>query len=696
MELALRFYERDFTALLVPPALTYAIQSYSWRAIGGPHQGEVIAVGSEEALWQLVDMLRCPVEIYDERGECVWWGLVYGVEITSGAITFGVSLESMHNSVAVAYSSIEPGINDAGSRATTAYSTDTDSSGLYGTRELLLSLAEATANQATSARDTVLASRKYPIPVIESGESESEPAATLYLRGWWDTLGWQHYIQTGGSVSYTPDSDQARPQKVGQDNETRTDVGFWAPSTSNERVIYAIDAYTSGTGFEGYEAGDSVVISGSASNDGTYVITKGYDADRPSGYVYTAITLGFTDTAAGDKITDSANNLASYFKVGDIIHISGAVAGDNNGYKRVNTVASDGSYMLVDQDVDEEAAGASITIKVGNQVEIDEVASANRLTNETPGATVVMGPQASRLAQSFTVSGGLDYYLHEVRIRARTFGSPADNLRVSLHADSAGSPAGSATESATVAASELDDSFDWITFAFADTSQLTDATHWLVVDRTGALDPTQGYVIEVDEAVGYADGALKAYNPATSAWGTRSPDADMPFSVAGVWETTTLIDDIADTDGEFIAAIDLDDASGVYVPVARDGDATALSELEDLLTSGTTNGLRLLATVTRHRRLRVYEEPASGSSDYYLLSDGTLTDAYGAPIEPHLCPVAVWARLKDVILAAAVLTKLADATKLFVEESEYDARGGRLILRAKDTPSPWDLVRLEP
>jgi hypothetical protein len=95
--------------------------------------------------------------------------------------------------------------------------------------------------------------------------------------------------------------------------------------------------------------------------------------------------------------------------------------------------------------------------------------------------------------------------------------------------------------------------------------------------------------------------------------------------------------------------------------------------------------------VTIGRRARIYEEPATSTTDDYLMADGTILTGYGQPVPLHTCPVAQWVQLRDVIPDTANTTRIADPARMFIEESEYMVRDGRLRLRTRNIPDPWDL-----
>lgn len=186
------------------PDVRFKPRRYSWHCVGGPERATVTAYGPAQGLWKLLEWLRAPVEVVDWRGEAVWWGFVDEVTVRVGAIEVALALKGMSNRVAVAYSLVEPGSATVGTRATTTWVQDDDCVAEYGTKELLISLSGATAAQAEAARDASLVAYRYPIPVVKVQPGKGGLSATLRCRGWWDTLGWQYYANTGtGSVVTT-------------------------------------------------------------------------------------------------------------------------------------------------------------------------------------------------------------------------------------------------------------------------------------------------------------------------------------------------------------------------------------------------------------------------------------------------------------------------------------------------------------
>ncbi|MHB9032334.1 MAG: hypothetical protein ACYC6L_04715 [Anaerolineae bacterium] len=195
-----RLLERGFSDYLRAEGQWQLIpERYSWHSIGGPQDADIALEGRDErAVWEALELLRCPVEIYNEYQVCVWWGYVHEVSVSVGAITMGVNLDGLANKVAVSYET------DAGEQATTAWSQDADSVALYGTKELLLSAKVVGVTAAEALRSVYLGGAKTPMAQFEAATSDQVGArAKLHCKGWWQTLDWKYYAAATGTASDT-------------------------------------------------------------------------------------------------------------------------------------------------------------------------------------------------------------------------------------------------------------------------------------------------------------------------------------------------------------------------------------------------------------------------------------------------------------------------------------------------------------
>jgi hypothetical protein len=192
MRILIRSRNLNASSPAISSGLNYTIEKYSWHCMGGPEEATVQALGSVVDLCNLLDMIRCPVEITDDHGALVWWGLISQVEVRFENVVLTADIDDMYNAVAVAFTTVGAGEATTGSRGTTAWAEDEIAIAEFGRRELLDSIGGTTALHAVISRDRTLERQKYPSGVakINTGGGETEPSATITCAGWWSTTEW--------------------------------------------------------------------------------------------------------------------------------------------------------------------------------------------------------------------------------------------------------------------------------------------------------------------------------------------------------------------------------------------------------------------------------------------------------------------------------------------------------------------------
>jgi len=667
LETTVRFKNRDSLNedALILQGITASATGMSWEAQGGPKRARLQLAGPDMALWQAYQMLRYGVEIRNQLGEPIWWGYVHSVDINVASLSFGLSLDNMSNSIAVNY------LTPDGEVAQTDFLADDESVLAYGTKQLLVSADGYTATAATQRRANELNRRKLPKSTApqsggSGGRSDEGISVTLECRGWFDTIGWRYYSRVEGQLNFLGTSEYE--QKLG--------LGFTSAAFGFEAGTRRVSQRYAKLG--GLNKGDTLRITGSASNNGVFTVESGTQREAAT---YAAATISFD--AATREVRDSANGLKA-FDAHDTVQISGSAS--NNVWRRIESADADGSKFVVFSTLVGEAAGASVVIDRGHDIVVEEA-----LVDELPGASVTILAPGRWAAQSFQIASDEVWTVASVSVRVRTVGSPADSLYVSIYNDSAGSP-GSMLEFATILGSTLSASSGWATATFANTLSLAvSTTYWVTLSRNG--DSTFGdyYEIMMDVDLGYTSGALKLYDGA--GWVSRPTDADMLFKLAGSENTNTQMEKILATAGEFIVRSEVD-ASGTTTNQWRFGDATALVELEDLLILGTSNNLRMLAKVTSERTIIIQEEPTKPDPIvYFQRGDGSLVDRFGLPVLGYP-PVGQWIDLKDVIPQAVQLSDLMRPAPYLLERAEYDVAQGTWRLGARDTQDMWDIAAI--
>lgn len=281
----------------------------------------------------MMEYLRCPVEIYDERGKCVWWGYVHETVVREKSIEIGATLASMSNRVAVTYSYVEPGTSQVGSRKTTAWAEDADSIAEYGYKEFISSCSGLSDEAATQRRDTILNTRKWPQGVganprgrVRYSGAEDSLSATLLCKGWMSTLDWRYAGWNNlTAISYL--GSGSTEQAVGS-------------ASSNQRVMQQIMA-ASARSVRAVDVGISCRKYGSPTDNLVIELFALDSSGNPTGSALASYSL------AGSSLTTSLTwyrgnlssqvALASKTKYGVQVRRSGSTDGSNYYAVLVNT-----------------------------------------------------------------------------------------------------------------------------------------------------------------------------------------------------------------------------------------------------------------------------------------------------------------------------------------------------------------------
>lgn len=495
---SIAFFNRDFTRRSAPGGLVYKIGTIRWTEPGGPDEARVKCSGSEANLWELLNTLRCPVELII-RGNARWWGYVSTVSVTTrNGFRLTASLDSMSNKIKVTYSEVVAGDESAGEQTETAWYENTDSTDVYGDKEKILSLGEGTSYQAIDHAGRALLEMAWPLPERDFGNVSGQkqtPTGELTLTGWYETLDWMHYDQDMGKESY-------------EDIQS--------------------------------------------------------------------VEQNFGDDAATTKVAQSYKLLAT------------------RGWKA-----------------------------------------------------------------------------EKLMVRVRKVETPTDDLVISL----ANGTTGAIIGSVTIDVDDVPDHMDWVTATLATEIAMVPNTYYsIVVSRSGAIDATNYYQVDVNEALGYTRGVFRIWNG--SAWVARGTDADMPFQVLGLEWTTTQIENLVTDCGQFLTDTIIDDDSNILSSPYRDGMQTGLECMEELLDSGVHPGLRLCASVTKNRELRLWASSDDWNEDYTIDGTGQVRDQFGAKLEREVPPVGMWMRLVDVIPMSANTAIIANPSRVYVTAATYDCEKG--------------------
>ena len=151
------------------------------------------------------------------------------------------------------------------------------------------------------------------------------------------------------------------------------------------------------------------------------------------------------------------------------------------------------------------------------------------------------GGAATNNGLAFRIRSGAARTIASVTLNLKKFGTPADNVVVAIQADSSGVPSGSDLATAgTVAGGTLTTSLADYTIDITDVDIAADTTYWVVVTRSGAVDGTNNYAMQLrdntnaGDATPWRGGIVK--NRDTGSWVDTQAN---PRSVASATVTFT-------------------------------------------------------------------------------------------------------------------------------------------------------------
>lgn len=626
-----------------PATLLLTPTFWSKARRGGYVAAEIDVDGSQAHLWDVLGWLRRPVEITGDNGQELWAGYVNEVEIATGSgAVCTLSLDGVANRVAVAYAAEAAG--GGYERGTTPWAEDAASIRRYGVKEYLHVQGQSEEEDALSVRDRLL--RALAAPKADRNlQGGGEVRARLLCLGWAQTLKWRRWTHTGSRIEFGG-TGGADHQAVGW-GLTDTDIGF----TRNLAAVHDLDGRLGAL-----KAGNRITVGGSAQgNNGVYGVTA---VTGDGVQTYTASTISFEPD---NDIKDAAGGLG-YLRKGALMLLMYSA---NNS--RVHRVGASGDEAIevnttFGGPITAEAAGPAIYIRQGDEAALFPRPAAN----ETPGASVTITLHGHRVAQQVVLSGATN--VGRVGVQVGRVGLPADSIRLALYTDSSGSP-GAQVASQTLAGSLLQEEPVWVWFKWPGAGGLLGAgAYWLLLERTGALSPTDYYQVGMTSA---AAGVCKVHTG--SAWANNPTGATIPCRLWAVEETTAIIRRIAETVGELVAAVKVDDASGVWVNPQQDGDLSAYDVIDKLIDQGGADGARLFWEVTGDRTLRVYREPVYDHRPLIRGASRTLRHAGGAVLPRGELPVGRHLALEDVPQSLGLWPVTIDG-------AEYDARGDRTEL----------------
>ena len=646
--------QRNFTEYITSANMQFTPRRWSASDMGGPKDAEIELTGPLSALIEATDWIGFPVKIINAAGSAVWWGVISTIDGKIDSMDFAVSLDDIVNRIKIIYSYQGP--DGSALSGETAWTQDSNSTSEYGTWEEIKSIGEATVERANQEITTTLADHAYPATSEFSiGGAPEKGRITLHCKGWWSTLRAKYFARPDGVEKHT--SGDTNSVSLGQ-KLTANSIGF----ESNNDYIH--DLYGRMSEFS---SGQRIRVGGASNgaNNATFKISRGTNQTA----LTIISTLIFFDPQ-DDVMAPEGSTLFADIDANDLIYISGSSGLDNNGYFWV--VESSGSnHLVVDSpDIGAEPPGDTITVLRGNAVGID-----GGLVREKPGATVTITIVGEMLAQKFTVSEAVGFYVYEIYIRVGKVNLPSDGIILSIYTDSGGFP-GTLIEQVTVASTGIPVDADWVKFAFTGASFISPGAYYhLVVQRSGASVYNNYYTIEFDQDAGYLNGSLQMWDGV----GGVAPEvaSDLYFAIWGKEQTTAQIQRMVTEGGQFIQSCQVLDASGLYTYQYRDGDLRAIHEIEGLLQAGSSDGKRLIAQVNEQRHLVISKRPDASNQEQTVMVtlDNKWTDIAGSKLDDGYLPAGQWVQIRGVPPDLNAATRISP---FYVGFAEYDAESGEL------------------
>jgi hypothetical protein len=377
---------------------------------------------------------------------------------------------------------------------------------------------------------------------------------------------------------------------------------------------------------------------------------------------------------------------SSVCELDDAILLAGNVNDGNNGYYRVTEVDED-HLAVKPKEIVAETSPADATLTRGNSFNVGEV-----LSTEIAGiGTIIITSIGTKIAQKVRNGHTVGWTIDAVEIPLRRVGEPTDSVRLNIRSDSGGVP-GTLLQFTEVIGMNIGIEAGTERFQLQNTLTFPAGTTsiWLELQRTGANSVSDFYVVEVDEELSYERGNLLVWDGPAVSWLVRSPDAQLVFRILGAWEATEQISQIVAECGQFVDTVDIIDTTSVYTHQWRDGTTYAYDEIISLLqNTRTVTGLRLLATCTVERILRIQAQPADTEELYLLTKDGEFLTNTRERLEEGVLPVGHWIHMADLPPVVATHYRLSPK---FLDKAEYDATTGEIRPTWQGEPDVWEDV----
>lgn len=201
----LTFGSREF-GRMTQPALEFTVQEMRWTVEGGCDRAVITIPGGgwrAEDPANLANLLRCPVTVWNEHGQAVWWGYLNSVAWDEGVYRVAHSLDPVANRVMVRYTTLASA-GQVGEVSQTGWADDLQSQALFGVKELIIERSGLDEEAALQVRDMLLAERAFPRARVSRQTGAGGDSLRLECLGWVHSLKWRHVQPLAGMIANTP------------------------------------------------------------------------------------------------------------------------------------------------------------------------------------------------------------------------------------------------------------------------------------------------------------------------------------------------------------------------------------------------------------------------------------------------------------------------------------------------------------
>jgi hypothetical protein len=189
----IKFGSRAYGEWAGQPAAHWSVEEMTWRAKGGPDLAWMRAPVGVDSMEKWIDLLRRPVEVYEDGGRLAWWGYAATVEVWRGAAMVSFSLDDLVNKVIVQYQEYIQGVVNTHTSTTTNPSL----AHLYGEKEIFVDMGFGNLVKAQAYAGGILQRYNNTRGPWKTGSPNRGTFVRVGLRGWWHSLAWRVFIDEG-------------------------------------------------------------------------------------------------------------------------------------------------------------------------------------------------------------------------------------------------------------------------------------------------------------------------------------------------------------------------------------------------------------------------------------------------------------------------------------------------------------------